>query len=526
MGFSTRLRRVARRMVLLAGVAAFGAMAVQGASAQTAPTLRVGMAAQDVGRLDPHFAVSTIDRVVVAWMFNGLVRFRPGSINPADIEPDLAERWESSPDGKTWTFFLRRGVRFHGDFGELTADDVVFSLQKAGNSATSAFSADYRAFEAVEAVDPYTVRIRLRENVPSLLGLVTNYSGGYIVSRRAVEQRGADFTRAPIGTGPFALERVTPNQSAELVAHANYFRGRPQIGRISYRFIPSDASRDLAFQNRELDLNYGRSDQTWVNRTRQVPNTVVDIFEPGELTLLNLNTSMPPFNDIRVRRAFAYAVNRAEMARWRGQDVAREARSIIPIGYLGTNDNPGLLPHDQAQARALLREAGYPNGLTIRVIHTQLPEMLNGMQVIQQQLRRVGITLDLQVVEHATFHQQIRQNLSPLVYYAAARFPVADIYLTQFFHSRSIVGTPTAVTNFSHCNQADALIDAARVSTVAAEQIRQWGEAQRVLVENVCAVPMIETLLVFARRDNLDYGYELRGSMSLGPLITETTRLR
>ncbi|MGX9962958.1 ABC transporter substrate-binding protein [Roseomonas sp. F4] len=489
-------------------------------------TLRVGMAAQDVGRLDPHFAVSTIDRVVVAWMFNGLVRFKPGSINPAEIEPDLAERWESSSDGKTWTFHLRRGVQFHGGFGELTAEDVVFSLRKSGTAATSAFAADYRAIETIEAVDSHTVRIVLRENIPSLLGILTNYSGGYIVSKRAVEQRGETFVRNPVGTGPFALDRVTPNQSAELVAHAGYFRGAPQIARISYRFIPSDASRDLAFQNRELDLNYGRADQTWVNRTRAVPNTVVDVFEPGELAIINLNTNQPPFNDIRIRQAMAHAVNRAELVRFRGQDVSREGQSLVPRGYLGFSADNGLLQADPARARALLAEAGHPNGITIRAIHTQLPEMLNMMQVVQQQLRRAGITLDLQVVEHATFHQQIRQDLSPMVYYSAARFPVADIYLTQFFHGRSRVGTPTAVTNFSHCNQADSQIDAARVSTDVEEQKRLWAEAQRILMQNVCGVPLIETLLVFARRDNLEYGYELKGSMSLGPLITEASRLR
>jgi peptide/nickel transport system substrate-binding protein len=495
------------------------------ALAQTAPTLRLGMAAQDVGRLDPHFAVSTIDRMVVAWMFSGLVRFRPGSIDPAEIEPDLAERWESSADGRTWTFHLRRGVQFHGGFGELTAEDVVFSLRKSATAATSAFSADFRSFEAVEAVDSHTVRIRLRENVPSLLGILTNYSGGFIVSRRAVEQRGADFVRAPVGTGPFALDRVTPNQSAELSAHAGYFRGAPQLRGISYRFIPSDASRDLAFQNRELDVNYGRSDQTWINRTRQLPNTIVDVFEPGELAILNLNTRQAPFTDIRVRQAVAHAVNRAELIRFRGADVTREGQSLVPRGYLGFAQQ-SLPGPDIARARALLAEAGHPNGVTIRVVHTQLPEMLNMMQVVQQQLRRAGITLDLQVVEHATFHQQIRQDLSPLVYYSAARFPVADIYLTQFWHGRSRVLTPTAVTNFSHCDQADAQIDAARVSTNADEQKRLWAEAQRILVENVCGVPLIETLLVFARRDNVDYGYQLRGSMSLGPVITERTRLR
>ncbi len=511
------------RRALLASAMTLAATA---AMAQSGPTLRVGMAAQDVGRLDPHFAVSTIDRVVVAWMFNGLVRFKPGSIDPAEIEPDLAERWESSADGRTWTFHLRRGVQWQGGFGEMTADDVVFSLRKAANPQTSAFAADFRAFETVEAVDPYTVRIVLKENVPSLLGLLPNYSGGFLVSRRAVEQRGADCVRSPLGTGPVALDRVTPNQSAELTAHAGYFRGAPQLGRVSYRFIPSDASRDLAFQNRELDVNYGRADQTWINRTRQVPNTVVDVFEPGELAIINLNVTQPPFNDIRIRQAVAHAINRAELVRFRGQDVAREGQSVVPRGYLGFTSEVPLLQPDVNRARQLLAEAGHPNGLTVRVIHTQLPEMLSMMQVIQQQLRRAGITLDLQVVEHATFHQQIRQDLSPLVYYSAARFPVADIYLTQFFHGRSIVGTPTAVTNFSHCNQADQQIDAARVSTDINEQRRLWAEAQRVLVQNVCGVPLIETLLVFARRDTVDYGYELKGSMSLGPLITERTRLR
>ena len=493
--------------------------------AAQAQTLRIGMAAQDVGRLDPHFAVSTIDRVAVAWMFNGLVRFPPGSIDPARIEPDLAERWESSADGRVWTFHLRPNVRFHGDFGTLTADDVVFSLRRAASAATSAFSADFRAFESVEAVDPATVRITLRENVPSLLGIVTNYSGGYIVSQRAATERGDGFARAPIGTGPFALERVTPNASAEFVAHAGYFRGAPQIARISYRFIPSDASRDLAFQNRELEINYGRADQTWVTRNRGLPGVTVDVFEPAELTILNLDTTRPPFNDLRLRQAVAHAINRPEMVRWRGADVAREGQSLVPRGYLGFTADNGLLPFDLARARALLAEAGHPNGITIRVVHTQLPEMLSGMQVIQQQLRRAGITLDLQVVEHATFHQQIRQNLSPLVYYAAARFPIADIYLNQFFHSRSRVGTPTAVTNFSHCAMADGQIDAARISTDPAEQLRLWAEAQRLLVTAVCGVPVFETLLVFARRNTVDYGYPLTGSMSLGPLITEATRL-
>ena len=496
------------------------------AFAEPRTTLTVGMAAQDVGRLDPHFAVSTTDRAVVAWMFNGLVRFKPGTMSPADIEPDLAERWESSPDKKVWTFHLRHGVKFHGDYGELTADDVVFSLQKSADRTRSAVSGDFAAFDKVEAIDPYTVRITLKQTVPSLLGILTNYGGGFIVSRKAVEKLGDAFARAPIGTGPFAFAALIPNQSLELDAHSAYFRGTPKLAHISYRFLPSNASRDLAFQNGELDLAFGMQDQTWVTRTRKIPNAIVDVFEPGEEALLHLNMTQKPLDDIRVRQAIAYAVNRPELLRWQGADVSRQPGSVIPIGNLGYTSDNGLPQFNLEKAKALLAEAGYPNGLTLKVIHTQLPSMLAQMQVVQAELKRAGITLDLQVVEHATYHQMVRQDLSSIVFYNAARFPVADTYLTQFYHSRSTVKTPTAVTNFSHCNAADAEIDAARTEPDEQKQIALWHVAQAKIIAKVCAVPLIETLQAWVRRADLDYGFELKGSLSLGPVITEATHFK
>ncbi len=519
---------MAFRAGLLCTVIALGLASAPLPAAHAAPktTLTVGMSAQDVGRLDPHFAVSTIDRVVVAWMFNGLVRFKPGSMSPADIEPDLAESWESSPDKKIWTFHLRHGVKFHGGYGELSAEDVVFSLKKAADPKRSAFSADFAALDTVEAIDPFTVKITLKQTVPSLLGLLTNYSGGFIVSKAAVEKLGDDYARKPIGTGPFAFASITPNQSLELAANPDYFRGAPKLQKISYRFLPSTSSRDLAFQSGEIDLEYGMQEQTWIDRTRKIEHAVVDVFEPGELADLHLNMSQKPLDDLRVRQAIAYAINRPELARWQGKDVTRIPQGPIPIGYLGSTGDVDLPQFNLDKAKALLAEAGYPNGLTLKVIHTQLPSMLSQMQVIQAQLKRAGIMLDLQVVEHATFHQMIRQDLSSMVFYSAARFPVADVYLTQFFHSRSTVKTPTAVTNFSHCNAADAEIDAARTEPDEKKQVALWELAQKKIVAQMCAVPLIETLQAWARRDDLDYGYELKGSLSLGPMITEATHFK
>ena len=165
-----------------------------------------------------------------------------------------------------------------------------------------------------------------------------NYSQGYIVSKKAVEKLGDGFARAPIGTGPFMFSSLVPNQSLELVANDDYFRGKPKLRKVSYRFIPSDASRDLAFQSGELDLNYGRADQSWVNRTKQQAKTVVDVFEPAELAQLHLNTAAKPFDDIRVRQAVAMAVLRSDLVKWRGGGCEPGGAERGPSGVSGVHE--------------------------------------------------------------------------------------------------------------------------------------------------------------------------------------------
>lgn len=511
------------RSALLAASLMFGA-GLGGASAQT--TLNIGMAAADVGNLDPHMATTTQDKPVVSWIYNGLVRFKPGSASIESLEPDLAERWERSADGLTWTFYLRKGVKFHGNYGELTSDDVVFSFGKAGKSATSSFAADYAAVESIEAVDTYTVRIRLKQNIPSLLGIVANYHGGNIVSRKAVTALGADFRLKPVGTGPFMFDGYKPGESIVLVANPNYFRGKPKVDRVIYRFIPADAARDLAFTSGELDIVYGRQDQRWAERFKREAGVIVDVVRPAELALLHLNTKMKPLDDKRVRLAIAHAVDRSQLVQFKGDLVAAAGVSVSPSGYLGTDENAPLPKYDVAAAKRLLAEAGYPNGVAVKSVQTSLPTMLNSMQIVQNQLKLAGIDLQLDVVDHQTFHANIRKDMSGVTYYSAARFPVADIYLTQFFHSASIVQTPTAVTNFSHCAVADAEIEQARKSVDIARQKELWVAAQRKILDEVCAVSLFEQLQVWAHKSNVDYGYKFEGAIHLGPVLTEATTKR
>ncbi|MFW2368106.1 MAG: ABC transporter substrate-binding protein [Desulforhopalus sp.] len=488
--------------------------------------LKIGTLGSDAISLDPHMSTKSQDKIIFPMIFNGLVRFKPGTADLSAIEPDLAESWTVSEDQLVWTFMLRKGVQFHGDFGELTAEDVVFSLNKAAEKKTSSAYKEYSAVESVVAVDPYTVKITLSQKVPFFLGAVVNYHGGFILSKKAWEQYGDQAAMNPVGTGPFAFSEYQSKRYIELKGHDKYFRGKPVLDTINYRYMPDEATRELAFEKDEVDLFYGRREARWVKSQAQKKNTVVDVFGLGELRNLHLNTSQKPFDDIRVRQAIAYALNREALVTFIGPEVASPANSVVPAGYLGHSDTAMVYEHDLAKAKDLLVQAGYKDGLTIKAVITKVESLRLPMMVVQEQLRLAGITLDLQVIEHSAFHKLIRQNQSGLVLYGASRFPVADVYLSQFFLSDSIVGTPTGITNFSHAKVADAEIRAAKTEVDLNKQLELWGSAQDKVQKEVYAVPLFEQYLVWCRKANLDYGYKLENSLSNGPLITEKTSFK
>lgn len=512
---------ISRRVL---GAAAIALLAGMGATAASAQTLNVALPANDLGTLDPHRASATPDKNIINWMYNGLVRTAPGQFSLETIEPDIAESWTTSEDGLTWTFKLRQDVSCGGDYGMLTAKDVVYSLKRAASPDTSSYSADYAAFESITAIDDHTVEIKLAHGIPTVLGLLIPFNGGSIICEAPGTALGEEFARSPVSTGPFVFAEYQPQQYVKLVANEKYFRGVPQIKEIMVRYLGSDSSRDLAFQSGEVDIINGRFDDAWLKRTAELPDTTVQTIGPWELHQLHLNITQKPLDDIRVRQAIAHAIDRAGLVAFRGETLTREASSVIPSGYVGYEAQ--VLPeYNPERARELLKEAGYPDGIDLKTIQTTNPAMLSTMEVVQAQLAEAGIRLDLELVDHPTFHEQIRKDLSQVVYYGAARLPVADIFLSQFFHSDSIVLKPTAVTNFSHCDVADAEIEAARTETDPEKQKALWIEAQNKIVAALCAVPMYEMGQPYAWHNKVEFGYPLEGSLNLSPTIDETTRL-
>ncbi|MGH2615512.1 MAG: ABC transporter substrate-binding protein [Thermomicrobiales bacterium] len=536
-----------RRRYLAAAVMLALAMLVSGtmtgffgqAQAQDRPTLRFGVNAADLASLDPHFASGTQDRTVVDMIFNGLVRYVPG--NGAEIEADLATEIPTPEmvDGQqVWTFTLREGVMCHptaeSEAYELTADDVVYSLQKSADADRSAFAGEYSGM-TVEKVDDYTVAITMDTPLSETLFLpkVANYSGGFIVCSQAVEALGDEgFRTNPAGTGPFMFERYTPQNSVVLAANDDYFRGAPQLGGVEVRYMADPSSRELGLQAGELDLVAGINEAQWVERINAEGNLTADVFGVAEAVWVNFNVTQEPLDDPLVREAIALAINRDEHAALRGEPVSENIYSVVPAQLM-----PGGLTQEEAaaadvlyeqdleRARELLAEAGYADGFSIDLVTSEMTDYSANYEVLQAELAEIGITLNLTVVDHATMHEQIREDVNPIVIYVAYR-PNADVYLNSFFHSDSIVvDGASPITNFSHYSGVDDLIEQARAETDPDAQAELWKEANIQILEDIAAYPIYMQNLVYARAPGVDYGHELVSSLALYPQITELTTL-
>lgn len=512
---------------------------VSSAADSSENTLRFAVHVSEMGNLDPHFAAGSQDRAFSDMVFNGLLRYRPG--NAPQLEPDLAEtipEFKMIAGQQVWTIKLRQGVMFHSSPNtpayELTADDVVFSLKKSADEKFSAYAGAYSGM-TVEKNSTYSVRITLEKPASPILFLpkLTNYAGGFIVSKKAIESTGYDSFKAhPIGTGPFMFASYEPGRKITLDRHTQYFRGKPHLNGVEMHFVPDAASREEMLFACELDIIVGSGKPGWLAKMEQRQGIVIDTFGVGEVTTVYLNPNVKPLDDARVRRAIAYALSRKEFLSTISKQVVGNVYSPVPVQFL-----PGGLSYgevraldldyefDLNKARRLLREAGYPNGFTLALISSEKRIYRRNYESLRDQLARIGVICNIKIVSHAEMHKLIRRENHPLVIYAAWR-PNADAYLSRFFHSDSIIVTGKSPdTNFSSYDKIDKLIESARLEISPEKQIRLWSQAQIRILDDMVALPIMFSKQLFVRKPYVDYGHDLISTMALYPQITEKTRL-
>lgn len=507
-------------------------------TAEPEQVLRIAFDASDLSALDPHFSAATQDRAIVDMVFNGLIRYKPGDIS--QFEPDLAKAIPepTTEDGKqVWVFELQEGVMCHpwngNDGYELTSEDVVYSLEKAANPDRSAYAGEYKGM-TFEAPDDYTVRVILDEPLSPALFVpkVTDYAGGFVVCKQAVEDLGDEtFKTHPVGTGPFMFGSYTPMENVTLMANDQYFRGEPKLSQVEARYIPDISSRELGLREGELDVVEGLREQPWIEKMEGAEGVTVDVFGPGETVVLHMNQTVEPLDDVQVRRAIASTLAREDFLAFFGEDTSEALYSPVPEQFLAGGltkeevEEAGVLyPTDREGAQALLAEAG-AESFSLTSNTSERASYRRTYEAIQDQLNEVGITLNLEVVDHSTMHSLIREDANPLTVYIAWR-PNADVFLTRFYHSDSIVVTgANPDTNFSHYTQIDDLIEQARQETDPDAQAELWKEAQIQILEDAAAYPLFILKFVFGRAQAVDFGYDLQSTLALYPQVNENTQV-
>ena len=465
----------------------------------------LNIAAKEPDSLDPHTSILGQSQAIYRFMYRGLTRFaiRDGKVTTAEVDPDLAESWTLSPDGTVWTFKLKKGVQFHKGFGEFTAEDVKFSFERQmKRTPGTRFGVNLGVIKSIEVVDPHTVQLVLNGFDPIFLLRMVGYQQGYIVSKKAVEKYGEQFKWNAVGTGPFYFARHSPRERVVLKAFDQYHAGRPQIDEINWFDVPEDATKLIGLEKGSFDLLYPEAVTADFADQVQKMGAVIDKRGPGGQERFYIDVTKPPFDDIRVRKAFMHAIDRKGIKEtmYPG-DLARVAPSVVPPGYFG--HIPMEFPeYNPALAKKLLAEAGYPNGFTVRNYFISksffYPKVLT---LAQEQLKKVGIIVELQVVEHATYHENIRKNLNPFVLYGGTRITDADPWLTLFFDSKEIPdpGTGNKGTNFGHYRAIDDLLAAGRVERDVKKRAAIYAEAQKRIQRDLVCLPIVDVPSQWAR---------------------------
>ena len=451
----------------------------------------------NISGLIPNVLSDSASFEIGSMLYSGLIT-RDKDLN---IIGELAESWTFSQDCLDLTFNLRRNVRWH-DGRPFTAADVVFTYETMIHPKTpTAYREDFKAVAEVAAPDPYTLRVRYKQPYAKAL----QSWGLWMLPRHLLESyvregrlREAPQNRSnPVGTGAYRFGEWKPGEKVVLVANPDYFEGRPHLGRVVYRIIPSQATIFLELKAKGVDaagltaLQFKR--QTEYPAFRKAYHKYE--YPANAYTYLGFNLKDPRFADRRVRQAIAHAINKRELIDGVLLGLGREATGPYKPGTWAHNPDVPTYPYDMAKARALLAAAGWTetnaDGVLVRNDQPFTFELLTNQgnderkkvaEIVQASLKELGIQVDIRVIEWASLLKEyIKKRRFEAIILGWGIGLDPDQY--EIWHS-SKTG-PDELNHISYANpEVDALLEQGRTSCRQAERKKFYDRLQTILAED------------------------------------------
>lgn len=348
--------------------------------------------------LDPTAgAAAAIDEILYANVFEGLTRIGPSG----EVLPALAESWTISDDGKVYTFKLHKGVKFH-DGTDFDAEDVKFSLDRArAPDSVNAQKGLFAAIDTVEVIDPETVQVTLKHPQGAFL-----YNMGWGDAVIVAPESADSNKEKPIGTGPFRFDHWAKGSAVTLVKSDNYWGDPVALDKVEFRFIPDAAAAVPAVLSGDVQaFPFFPADA--VSQVEGNPQLKVVIGSTEGETILAMNNKKPPLDNLKVRQAISYALDREAIIDGASGGLGQPIGSHVSPSSKAYVDLTGRYPHDAAKARELLKEAGFENGFKTTLKLPPPAYARDGGQIIASQLRNVGIQADIIPVEWAQWLDQV-----------------------------------------------------------------------------------------------------------------------
>jgi peptide/nickel transport system substrate-binding protein len=445
--------------------------------------------------LDPRVGIDAQSERIDSLIFDDLLD-RDEHLN---VTPALAERWEI-PDPLTYIFHLRRNVKFH-DGRPLTSRDVKWTFDSLleGKTRTTRAAA-YRYVDHVEAPDDFTVIFRLKEPFSPLLWNLSDGAMGIVPYGSLGE-----MTTHPIGSGPFRF--VSAEQDRDVVIERNdaYWGEKPRVPRVRFAVVPDTTTRALELRKGSADIESKALTADMVLALEKEPNLEVQHAPGTALSYLAFNLRDPILRDVRVRQALAYAIDRRPIIQYLWRNFAQPADSILPPQSWAYYANVPKYAYDPEKARQILDSAGYPatNGirfhLTMKTSTEESTRVL--VAVLQQQLRDVGIALDIRTFEFATFFADVTKGAYQMYSMNWAGGSEDPDFFEYAFHSDKF--PPHGANRSFYVNpKIDALINQGRSETDPTQRKAVYAEIQTILAHDLPYINLwfLDNVVVHTKR--------------------------